>query len=31
MMKKGNTPIVDVLFLGLELTTQQIFEEAELI
>jgi Uma2 family endonuclease len=27
----ANTPIIDVLFPGLELTTQQIFEEADLI
>lgn len=26
-----NTPIVDELFPGLELTTRQVFEEAELI
>jgi Uma2 family endonuclease len=26
-----NTPIVDTLFPGLELTTRQIFEEAELL
>lgn len=27
----NNTPIIDELFPGLELTTQQVFEEAELI
>jgi Uma2 family endonuclease len=27
----GNMPIIDELFTGLDLTTQRIFEEAELI